>query len=322
MQSVLPSYSSLEHSNPAHGEYVVINWCLGNTCNYACSYCPEGLHNASTKWPSSETVIQFIDRALAHYKGKKLYFEFTGGEVTLWKDLVPVATYLRSVGCKIGIISNGSRSLDFFARIVESIDHICLSFHPESADKEHFHSVVEYCAERVRTHVNFMMEITHFDSTIEFSKRVKDIPNISVAVQPLVKDLVGEIYPYSDAQLQMMNTQHEYLVKHIKYTRSLEYYRGAMAMVDDGGRKTVMAPHRFISSDNNSWQGWECYVGLEQIVIDMKGVVYRGWCKVGGTIGRIDDVNLALPSKPILCNKERCHCNLDIMTTKKKRLHV
>jgi hypothetical protein len=50
----------------------------------------------------------------------------------------------------------------------------------------------------------------------------------------------------------------------------------------------------------------------------MDGVVYRGWCKAGGEIGKITDANLNLPTQPIRCPKNNCHCNLDIMATKEK----
>lgn len=312
------AYRRLEHNNPAHQEFVVINWCLGNTCNYACSYCPAGLHDGSIPFPEKSVVLGFIEKTIEHYAGRKLYFEFTGGEVTLWKDLLPVADYLHERGCKIGIISNGSRGLDFFAKLIEKIDHICLSFHPESAKEEHFLSVVKFCSEKVRTHVNLMMSPELFNKSLALSLKVKDIPNISIALQPLVENLSGPTLIYNDIQSKAMNRQHELLVKHIKYTKSYEYYRGAMAMVTESGERRTIAPQRFISSATNNWEGWDCYAGIEQIVIDLDRKIYRGWCKAGGDIGSIDQENLSLPKEPISCPKNNCHCNLDIMTTKVK----
>ncbi|MFZ3230696.1 MAG: radical SAM protein [Pseudobdellovibrio sp.] len=314
------SYIKLEHDNILHTDYVVINWCLGNTCNYSCSYCPEGLHNASVKWPSQEVVTAFIDKALAHYVGKKLYFEFTGGEVTLWKDLLPVAAYLRTKGCKVGIISNGSRSLDLFEKLIPNIDHICLSFHAEQGNEDHFYSVVEFCADKIRTHVNFMMKPDLFNKCLSFAMRIKNIPKLSMALQPLVVGLVGKILDYTDLQTQTMNKEYELITKHIQHAKSFETYRGAMTMVTSEGEKNTLAAQGFIASGNNNWKDWYCYAGLEQIVVDMDSHVYRGWCKAGESIGRIDDKNLKLPSRPIRCPKSNCHCNLDIMSTKEKTI--
>lgn len=89
-------------------------------------------------------------------------------------------------------------------------------------------------------------------------------------------------------------------------------------MVTPQGEKIPIAPQRFISAGENNWHGWNCHVGLEQIVIDMGGNIYRGWCLAGGIIGKIFDENLNLPDKPILCPVKKCHCNLDIMATKEK----
>ena len=93
-----------------------------------------------------------------------------------------------------------------------------------------------------------------------------------------------------------------------------------MAMITNTGERKPIASQRFISSENNSWKDWHCYAGLEQIVVDMFGTIYRGWCLAGGRVGSIFDKKLFLPDKPIHCKVEKCHCNLDIMTTKVKDL--
>ena len=40
-KNLIESYDLLGHNESFSEEYVVVNWCLGNTCNYACSYCPD-----------------------------------------------------------------------------------------------------------------------------------------------------------------------------------------------------------------------------------------------------------------------------------------
>ena len=92
------NYDILEHSHDYAKETVVVNWLLGTTCNFSCSYCPSWLHEGDVGWPNNyhkwpsrsvQDVKEFIFRAITHYAPKKIYFEFTGGEVTLWKDLIP-----------------------------------------------------------------------------------------------------------------------------------------------------------------------------------------------------------------------------------------
>lgn len=310
------SYRKLTHSNPNHQKYVVVNWCLGNTCNFSCSYCPDSLHNGSEPWPSFETAKNFCTQILKHYKNRKIYFEFTGGEVTMWKHLSELCQFLRENNARIGIISNGSRTLDYWQKIVPLIDHICLSFHPEKGREEHFLKVAKYCSEHIRTHINIMMLPSDFDRCLAFALQVKEIPNISMALQPLMENFSEKIYPYSPLQNSIINKQHKFVIRHIKRNRDFEYYRGSMAMVSGWNKKKHMAPQKFISTNQNNWKGWKCSIGLEQVVIDHEGNVWRGWCHVGGKIGHISSEDLLLPKKTVICNKSFCHCNLDIMATK------
>ena len=89
------------------------------------------------------------------------------------------------------------------------------------------------------------------------------------------------------------------------------------AIYSDNTTKVTSA-HRFINEGTNNWSGWNCWVGVEQLIVDMDGHYYRGWCKVGGRLGKIDVLPLHFPTAPVLCNKTMCHCNFDIMSTKEK----
>ncbi|SVC84341.1 uncharacterized protein METZ01_LOCUS337195, partial [marine metagenome] len=31
-------------------KYFTVDWSVGSTCNFSCSYCPDELHNGSTLW--------------------------------------------------------------------------------------------------------------------------------------------------------------------------------------------------------------------------------------------------------------------------------
>lgn len=309
----------LDHANPAHTDTVVVNWCVGNTCNYACRYCPEDLHSASVKFPDLKTVTDFCDKVLNHYRDKKLYFEFTGGEVTLWKELIPLSMYLKERGAKIGIISNGSRALDWWEKNFSHFDHVCLSFHPASAKVDHFCSVAKLISPHLRTHINLMMDPEQFEKCLEAAEIVKDIPDISLALQPLIVDFGSQLYDYTSEQKQILDRQGELYVKKIPRTKEHEYFRGAMTMVMPDGKKITRGPQHFVANQANTWLGWDCYVGVEQIVVAMNGDILRGWCQVGGVIGKIGSPDIEFPTRPVRCNKEMCHCNLDIMATKIKR---
>lgn len=312
------NYVRLEHHNENHSNIVVVNWCVGNTCNFSCSYCPEGLHNGSVPWRDYNEIKNFCDKVISHYENKKIYFEFTGGEVSLWKHFIQLAQYLKSRNVDVGLISNGSRTVRWWQDALPHIDHVCLSFHPEQGDAKNFIEIVKLVHKKIRTHVNIMMHPDKFNFCYEVATKVKDIGDISMALQPLIVDFGEQLYEYNEYQEHIFKNQHQLIQKHIKRTQEFPTYRGAMVKVDKDGNRTVQAAHQFISKKENNWQGWKCYIGIEQIVVDMDGTIYRGWCRVGGKIGNIIDDDLQLPEDPILCTKKMCHCNFDIMSLKVK----
>ena len=311
-------YIKLEHSNPQHKDWFVVNWCLGNTCNFSCSYCPIGLHDGSIKWPDDIQIKEFITRTIEQVSPRQVYFEFTGGEVTLYKHFSSICQHITSLGAKVGLISNGSRTLRWWNEHKKYFDHICLSYHPEFSDENHFIEVIKSVHNDLRTHVNIMMKPEIFDHCYAIANKIKDLGNISMALQPLIHDFGDTLYDYTDIQKRILDKQYDLITKFIKFNHRFEYYRGAMKTVQEDGTSVSLGTHRFIADKTNDWSGWKCSAGMEQIVIDMDGSIFRGWCKVGNKIGNIFDPTFIIPSNPIICNKTMCHCNFDIMTTKEK----
>jgi MoaA/NifB/PqqE/SkfB family radical SAM enzyme len=309
-------YIRLEHSDIKNADVFVVNWCLGNTCNFECSYCPSGLHDASKRWPEPDIIKNFILKVKEAHPGKILYFEFTGGEVTLYRHFIEICQFCAEQNVKVGLISNGSRTTRYWEENKQYFDHVCLSYHPEFADEKHFIDVVKILHDDVRTHVNIMMSPEKFDHCYAVANKVKNLGNISMALQPLIHDFGDTLYDYNDFQKKIFDKQHELITKHIKFTKSFDYYRGAMRMINADGGDRVSSAHRFISDKTNDWSGWKCYAGVEQLIVDMDGSIYRGWCKEGGMLGHIADPGLNLSIQPIVCSKTMCHCNFDIMSTK------
>lgn len=305
-------YIKLVHNTPEHANWFVVNWCLGNTCNYACSYCPAELHDGTVIWPEREKVKNFIRNVKEHNPTKQIYFEFTGGEVTLYRHFSEIAAYCTELGIRVGLISNGSRTIRWWEEHKKYFDHICLSFHPEHANKDHFLNVVSAVHMDLRTHVNIMMDPKSFDSCYEYAKQVAEIGNISMALQPLIVNFGDQLYPYSSKQSELINRQ----INGIVYTKRFPYYRGSMAKVFEDGTQETVATQKFMVDGANNWSGWQCSAGVEQLVVDMDGGIHRGWCKVGDTIGSIFDDELTLPLTYITCDKTMCHCNFDVTCTK------
>jgi sulfatase maturation enzyme AslB (radical SAM superfamily) len=313
------AYNKLVHDNKELSDWFVVNWCLGNTCNYACSYCPESLHDGSRGWPELDTIKNFITVVKNTHRDKRIYFEFTGGEVTMYRHFIDVCKFCTDQGIKVGFISNGSRTLRYWEENKQYFDHACLSFHPEAADPEHFIEVVKLLHMDLRVHVNIMMSPELFELSHDVANKIVAIGNVSMALQPLIHDFGDVVFDYPPYQQRILDKQHEQVTNRIKYVKVFKHYRGAMRKIYDDPTIIDIAPaHVLISEKSNNWAGWSCGAGVEQLIVDMDGSVYRGWCKVGGRVGNINDHNLRLPTEDIVCNKTMCHCNFDIMSTKTK----
>src|SRR3954447_18211050 len=100
----MPLPLRLEHARPELARITLVDWTLGNTCNYACSYCPPRLHDGLTPWPPLELLTQFVDRLAAHYAplGQTLLFQFTGGEPTVYPQFLELLRHLRKRRCRAG----------------------------------------------------------------------------------------------------------------------------------------------------------------------------------------------------------------------------
>jgi MoaA/NifB/PqqE/SkfB family radical SAM enzyme len=341
-KNLYKTYNKLVHEVPMARKYVVVNWCMGNVCNYHCSYCPDILHDGSIGWYDYEIVERFCTKVYNHYKPRKIYYEFTGGEITMWKDFPKISKYLHDLDKKnaIGIISNASRTLRWWKEYKNLIDHVSLSFHAEEGDPNHFIEVVKEIKDTTKTHVNMMMHFNKigFKKCIDLADEIIKIGNVSIALQPLLIEFQDTMYGYSEEQMRIIDNQTELYESKIEWTKEYPIYRGPMKMVETKTKQEqVVAPHLFIANKLNSWKGWKCYAGVEQIVVDVDGSVWRGWCKVGELLGWVDKVKIDtgfgshatatkpglpvqidFPKDPIICDKDFCHCNFDIMSTKEK----
>lgn len=309
---------ALIHENANHADYFVVNWNLGNTCNYSCSYCPTFLHSGSVPWPELDTLTQFIDRVIDQKRDKKVAFEFTGGEVTVYKHFIELCDHIKSKGAAVALISNGGRTVKWWERFGNRADHVCLSFHAEEGDPEHFAKIVRIASRNIKTHVNIMMHPNHWDKCISVAESVVGIQNITMALQPLIVDFGEQLFHYEPEQHAVFENQWELYQKKIirDNTSSGFSLRGVMRETEPGKIGTVWQPHILIAEQKNNWAGWICAAGVEQIIIDFDGSIWRGWCRQGGRIGNITDPNFKLTTEWVTCAKSFCHCNFDIMCTK------
>jgi len=137
---------------------VSMTWMIGSRCNYACSYCPDELHDSTSAHPELDTLKQvwqnFYDKT-----------SFTGGEVTANRSFLPLVEYLNDNFDidQIIVSTNGSASTDYYLRLAKLVDAISFSIHSEFwKEEKFFETVIAVNAVMTRPkkscHVNIMDE--------------------------------------------------------------------------------------------------------------------------------------------------------------------
>jgi organic radical activating enzyme len=314
-------YMTLDHALDSSKEYFIVNWTLNNICNFSCSYCLPKLYDGSVKGVDLEVTKAFIARILILKKDKKVVFKFTGGEITYYPQIKELFSYIKENGGYTAIITNGSRSLEWWQEHYSLIDHACLSFHSEKGQTEHFYNVVSYLYNKIPVHINIMMIPEKFNDLLSFAKKLSsEIEGIGVAIQALFENFNGKIYPYNEEQIEILKKPD------LKFATNLHFhqpeglkhnsFRGMMKKILKDGQEVTVSPEQLITNQENSWFGWYCMAGVENLVVGMDGSVRRGVCKMGGLVGFIQDPNLLLPTEAITCLVKRCTCAFDIMSTK------
>ncbi len=122
---------------------VNLNWDVGRRCNYSCSYCHPGIsntHEAHQTWEKLFFAVNEIERFFC--RGRKGKWVFTGGEPTLNPDFLRLVKEISSRGHQIHTQSNGSRSPDYYAELLEN-SLIGFSLHLEFAKVDRFLKVLK-----------------------------------------------------------------------------------------------------------------------------------------------------------------------------------
>lgn len=309
-------YHALVHEKKEYSNIVLIDWSLGSTCNYRCSYCPDSLHNGKTPWIPKKIILSIWEKIITHYKSiwKKCCFQFTWWEPTLHPDFKEIIIALKDAWSYIGIISNGSRTQKFWSEIVPYIDNVNITYHGEFAKPGTFIDLIKYIGGQTRVNINVTMDPKEFDirkNIVEQLTRLSESIDISVTAKPLFIDFWSELYYYSSEQLKFLNNAKQITEKSYKNQVRWEMKR----IYRD--HEEIVKPANIISEGDNSWYGWNCNIGIESLVINMAGDVYRWHCKVGWKIWNIYlSQDLEFTVNWVVCSKKKCNCAADIFTTK------
>lgn len=129
-------------------QYFSISWRLSLRCNYDCMYCSYDWHDNTSKHKSLDELKTSWISIFQKTKDKNLKYKinFTGGEPTNNKNMLPFIAWLRqNYGehiFNISLTSNGSATLKYYLKLFNFVDNISLSTHSEFFNENQFFDMV------------------------------------------------------------------------------------------------------------------------------------------------------------------------------------
>ncbi|WP_170606664.1 radical SAM protein [Ruegeria arenilitoris] len=307
-------FTLIDHSDPAYGKVVLVDWMLGNSCSYACSYCPKSLHDGSIKWQNIDDILSLYHQLQRHYvdeRGKVVWLQFTGGEPTMHPRIMDLLRRASEHDFKVSLISNASRTLRFWEKINGCLNNIILTYHSEFAELDHFISVAKMMVDRISVQINVTMHPQSFNETLDAARALRAaLPAATISLKPLRQEFGSDLYDYTDDQLRVLS-------KGLPTTRKPtgETPRSVMRTTTQSGKNETLRANEFILRGVNRWKGYKCNIGLESLRVKGNGIVHRGVCGVGGVLGNLGE-EIHLPSEAIRCTRDHCSCLADILTRK------
>lgn len=280
-----------------------VDWWLLNHCSWHCSYCPELLRNGSVPKPSLHQCRAFIDLLVAHAAslGVRAKIKFTGGEPLEWSSLEDLLGYAHAQGVSVALRTNANTSADRWATICPSLTDCEMGYHPEHTQTSvYLLNLDRALAQGLHVRCVFNMLPTRFEETEQVLAKVQaKYPRVSIERRMLFQDPAVNHRP-----MQYTETQQ---VKLIRQSGDIKITQGSMISYTDYPT--------MIADSANRFEGMQCNIGLEQIIVDAWGRVRRGHCGQGGSLGLIGGP-IIWPTQSLSCRRPSCDNAFDILATK------
>lgn len=316
-----------------------IEWTLGNTCNYNCSYCLPVLHDNSFPWINLDESIRFIDRLHEHYDAigiENYIWKFGGGEPTLYKHFSDLCEYInRKSNNYIIPITNGSRKLNWWKANYKNFFAVHFSIHPEFCNTKHIVEVCDYLIDvGVDSICHVMIKPDEFDKCKQIIEDLKASRNKNWGIQakPLhhiwETDTADErdLYPYDIDQKNIFNKvirPQDRVSERVDNKLNRDMY---MYVAETNGKgenllsRRDFDPYWAVTHGITDWRHYQCRAGINRIYINYDKRVYLGaGCRVelGNFTGlKYDDPELQFPVNSTFCTQERCVCIADVQVPK------
>lgn len=286
-----------------HQDTIKIEWNLGKRCNYDCGYCPSSIHDNTSKHISIEILKKVVDNLVT--LGKTIRLSFTGGEPTVHPKFGELLYYCREKGISwISVTTNGTRKSSWY--IAQPVDQWVFSLHFETNDwRRVINTVIDVHSNWKKDIVINVMAYHEKMIEVKLATGILKKCNIPMGIRR-IRWTEGDHDIFDDQQYNADDLA--WIINHYSTVKP-------NVIIDD---YQELHANDIIKLHLNKFLNWQCNAGIESLMINWDGDVYRATCRVGNSLGNIYTGTFINPSDAIICTRNWCTCAADIPLTKIK----
>ena len=321
-------------TSPDTVKNLTIDLVLGNTCNFKCTYCNPWSYSGSEPWLQADPVIRLADaiKQKMPWKHSRVY-NLLGGEPSLMPRLDDMLAGIKAVDpdAKIILTTNGSRTERYWQHLSQYVDRCVFSVHLAQADLEQVARNMRACVEQGTWVVaNVLMDIEHWQLGVDTCEHwVLTAYAHRIYAKPVKKTLrLPDLQDYSAEQIDWLATwQHQRLSEERCRTLVPEprwFDEDQYGIYDDESQTWPYGGghDHMIALNLNRFSGWQCWIGIDSMLIDVMGRVKGGSaCDLGHEYGNFlqsDPFTWDWTPKPVICTYDACGCGNDLCARKFK----
>lgn len=291
----------VENRWPFYADSVKIEWNIGKRCNLDCTYCPADIHDNFSPHLNLATAKKTIDTISTL---KNVRVSLTGGEPCVHPEIEYILMYLKENVNWVNVTTNGTRKAAWYLK--QNVDHYVFSLHVEDDSWNNRLSTIISVVQQLQipSHVNLMAHHNHMDRVKEsaYQFELNDVPFVIRRIRWTEKHDWFDDMKYNSADL-------DFILKTSSTAKP-------NTLIDNFWLDHT---NDIIKNNKNNFKDWICRAGIESLMINNDGEVFRATCRVGGSLGNIYTGTFNIPKEEIVCTRNWCTCAADVNITKWKQ---
>ena len=175
---------------------------------------------------------------------------------------------------------------------------------------EHFSDILALATQTTDIAVIILAVPEKFDESYKLAEQwYDDYDNIHISISLVREKNSSKLMNYTPEQLTRVTEKSTYARTSIPDGEAF-----VMKSINENN-EPVMFENEI--AERKSYKGWACYAGIEQFFIRANGDTNR-CSSAAGTMDPIGNLytDYTLPTTPIACPVNNCHCRSDVLTSK------